>query len=611
MFQRIQRKIALCLTFLLLFSCMTPAVSAAGGVEWTGTYSSPDNNTIVNYPLPTDTSVEQVWAAPVGNSTIAIVDGYIFTCHVSQGGGGDGTLYKIDKDNGEVVKTAKTGLTHENQYSHIVYGGGLLYISVPGGQNKGTIVAYDPETLERVWINDTDGATGAYAAVQYVNGYVVSNGKVFNGYDGTLKTTLTGSYNWANGAVVDGKYYVAAGAFIRAFDTTSWAQPSFLNLEGQGIDGAAGAGVMHYNGRLYWGDQLQGKFYSVALNENGTLDATSFISVDTGDRKTYTTPVAYGRRVYLACNTTEGSNGAGTASVLAFNAQTLELERTVNLPKGNEGNKIQSTPILHPVTSGGAEQASAGSFRRAGIMDTSTTTAYIYVQDYHTPGKVYMITDNGSQTEGDPVVLITPSGAQANFTYEQLACDADGAIYCNTNNSYLMKWQTIRAGKPAITEDLSTTEVTYNMGDTAAELRITAAVADDGTLKYQWYKKIGERGQFESISGANSSAYTPSTAEAGTVYYRCKVTNVRGADTNSTESKIAKITVTESTSSAKRGDVNGDTKIDQKDVTALIRYLAEYDTTIVISASDLNGDGSIDLLDLIRLRRHLAWDSPL
>lgn len=599
MFRVCKRKIALCLTLLLIVSCVTPAVNAAGGVEWAGTYSSPDNNTVTAYPLPTDASVEQVWAAKVGNSPIVIVDGYIYTCHSAQGGGGKGTLYKLDKNSGEIVKTAETGLVHELQYSHITYGGNLFYISVPSA-----IAAYDPVNLTQKWIYTRNTAkTSDFASVQYVNGCVVSNGIVLDAITGELKKDLydfgTG-YHWANGAEVNGTYYVAAGSFLRAFDTTTWVQTSLCNT---GVDGGSGAGVMHYNGRLYWADQLKGKFYSVALNEDGMLDRASFKTVDTNGVNTYTTPVAYGRRIYLAGNTTTLSNNAGTASVLAFNAQTLDLERTVDLPAGVEGNKIQSTPILHPVTNGGAEVASIEAYGIAGISNTNTTTAYIYVQDYHTPGKVYMIIDDGSQTTGDPIALITPGADLVNFAYEQLACDADGAIYCTNNSGYLMKWQSIRAGKPAITKNLSTEEISYAVGVTADQLEIQASVDDNGTLRYQWYKRTGIDGKFEAISGATESVYTPSTTEIGTIFYKCTVTNVRGTDANSTDSKIAMITV----AGIKRGDVNGDDKIDQNDVMVLIRYLAEYEEHIVESAADNNQDGKIDLLDLIRLRRHLAW----
>ena len=602
MFRISKHKIALCLTLLLLVSGMSPAAFAAGGVEWAGTYSSPDNNTVVNYPLPTDTGVEQVWAAQVGNSPVVITDGSIYTCHATRES--NGTLYKINQNNGEIVKQAVTGLTDDYQYSHIVYGGGLLYISVPTA-----IAAYDPDNLTQMWIYNRDAAKSSdFASVQYVNGFVVSNGIVLDATSGKLKKdlyTFGGGYNWANGAEVNGTYYVAAGSFIRAFDTNSWEQTSLLNTA---VSGGSGAGVLHYNGRLYWADQLKGKLYSVALKEDGMLDGASLLTAGTGGRNAYTTPVAYGRRIYLACNTTEMSNHAGTASVLAFNAQTLALERTVDLPAGANGNKIQSTPILRPVTSGGAEIASIGTYGQAGLANTTTTTAYIYVQDYHTPGTVYLITDDGSQTEGEPVALITPAGEQAQYAFEQLACDADGAIYCNTNAGYLMKWQTIRPQEPVITENLSTAEVIYTAGEQAQELHIKASVTDGGTLSYQWYCHNGDF-WFTEIEGANTESYRPSTTEAGTTYYKCEVTNTRGNKSAAKTSRIAKITVHAATTIP--GDVDNSGQIDEKDVTRLIQYLAERAVAINVNNADVNGDNKIDLIDLVRLRRHVVLGNSL
>ncbi len=58
------------------------------------------------------------------------------------------------------------------------------------------------------------------------------------------------------------------------------------------------------------------------------------------------------------------------------------------------------------------------------------------------------------------------------------------------------------------------------------------------------------------------------------------------------------------------GDVNGDGFITIKDITALKRYLADWDgITFVAAAADVNGDGSITIKDITTLKRHLAdWD---
>ena len=60
------------------------------------------------------------------------------------------------------------------------------------------------------------------------------------------------------------------------------------------------------------------------------------------------------------------------------------------------------------------------------------------------------------------------------------------------------------------------------------------------------------------------------------------------------------------TSGSLLGDIDGDGVVGQKDVTVLIKYLADVDVSIDAEAADLNADDMVDLLDLIILRRHLV-----
>ena len=60
------------------------------------------------------------------------------------------------------------------------------------------------------------------------------------------------------------------------------------------------------------------------------------------------------------------------------------------------------------------------------------------------------------------------------------------------------------------------------------------------------------------------------------------------------------------------GDVNGDGKINGKDATLLMKYLAEWDVTIDKSTSDVNKDGKINGKDATLLMKYLAeWDVTL
>ncbi len=79
---------------------------------------------------------------------------------------------------------------------------------------------------------------------------------------------------------------------------------------------------------------------------------------------------------------------------------------------------------------------------------------------------------------------------------------------------------------PHISVDPNSAEATYNRGDAATALSVTASVGDGGTLSYQWYSNTTATNSGGTlISGATSADYTPSTAVAGTLYYYCVVTN--------------------------------------------------------------------------------------
>lgn len=99
---------------------------------------------------------------------------------------------------------------------------------------------------------------------------------------------------------------------------------------------------------------------------------------------------------------------------------------------------------------------------------------------------------------------------------------------------------------PIITQDLSTAAVNYNTGDTAAALEIASSIGQVGTVSYQWYSKAAGASDFTPVDGANSNSYTPSTATAGTTYYKVVVKNTLSSVDYTTTSAIALIIVTQS-----------------------------------------------------------------
>ena len=556
-------------------------------VAWSGTYTSANNNTTTTTALPTDPNrIQQAWTAQVGNNTIVIVDNYIYTYNgVSSTGDMDagGTLYKVDKATGAVISTLSLPVGTSYYYSYIIYGGGLIYVSCPNA-----VMAIDPDSFTLLWTASVP--MKMYCTVQFVNNCIVTNGTVLNSTTGEKMATLScqSSADWSSGAVVDGRFYVAAGKKVYAYETSTWAEVDLLSFDSTG----AGTGLMHNGGWLYWADKSAGKLHAVQLDK-GNFDDATYVAVDCG-YSTQGAPVAAGGRIYLAGYQRDGSaEGTGYGAVCVFTAGKPSLVYTAKME--GTGHKVQGTPIVSIATSGGSVVAGVNA-PKAG-----DDSVYVYLQDYAAPGAIYILKDSNTQAVGSLTKLILPNPGQ--YAWEQIACDKDGALYVTNDAGFLQKYQTAAVSAPTILTDLSTAEVMYGQNGTADALTVNAISTDSGTISYQWQSRT-ENGMFTDIYGATRSSFTPSTETAGTTYYRCVITNALSGERVTANSKVAKITVLER--KVTNGDINGDGTVDAKDVTVLRRYLAGWSVDIQLSAADMNGDGEVNAKDVTVLRRQLA-----
>ena len=554
-------------------------------VEWSGTYNSENNNTITNTVLPTDPNrIQKAWDAQVGNNTIVIVDDYIYTYNGVSGNtdtSGGGTLYKLDKETGEAVSTLSLSVGTTYYYSYMIYGGGLLYISCPD-----SVMAIDPDSFTLLWTASVP--MKMYCPIQFVNNCVVTNGTVLNSTTGVKIATLScqGSLDWSSGAEMESRFYIAAANKVYAYDTATWSEVDVLTYEG------SGAGLMYNAGWLYWADKSAGKLHAVQVDNGNFVDST-YIGVECG-YSTLGAPVAAGGRIYLAGYQRDGSQeGTGYGAVCVFTGGKPSLIYTAKM--SGTGHKVQGTPIVSVASSGG-NVVSGMNTPKAG-----DGSVYVYLQDYATPGAIYMLKDNSTQSSASLTKLIIPDPGQ--YAWEQIACDKDGALYVTNDAGYLQKYQTAEVAAPVITLDLSTAEVTYGQNGFADALNVMAMSADSGKISYQWQSRT-DNGVFTNISGATANSFTPSTKDAGTTYYRCIITNTLSGEKATTNSKVAKITVLEKKIAS--GDINGDGAVDAKDVTVLRRYLASWGVDIQMDAADLNGDGEVNAKDVTVLRRQLA-----
>ena len=105
----------------------------------------------------------------------------------------------------------------------------------------------------------------------------------------------------------------------------------------------------------------------------------------------------------------------------------------------------------------------------------------------------------------------------------------------------------LKPGTPTITVHPSTSSASYDVGDAATALSVTATklVSSGTTLSYQWYSNTTASNSGGTIiDGATSASYTPPTTSAGTTYYYCVVSET---GCNSATSNVSgAITVTAS-----------------------------------------------------------------
>ena len=139
---------------------------------------------------------------------------------------------------------------------------------------------------------------------------------------------------------------------------------------------------------------------------------------------------------------------------------------------------------------------------------------------------------------------------EGNASYTKSTCRYTGAeetdiyVYSSDNNISIYGIL-VEEAPAAITITTQPASATYTVGGEADALTVTATPSVEvNALAYQWYSNTTASNVGGSeISEATTASYTPSTAEAGTFYYYCVVTEAAASLT--AISNVATITVNE------------------------------------------------------------------
>lgn len=490
------------------------ALAAGSNAAWPGFANYNEaNNQVTSTTLPNSGKyTSEKWAYQLGTAAVynayyagqpVIVDNFLYAT-------GGGKLHQVDINTGVGTVINSSAGSPASYYDYLCYADGILIVATT---NKLEAFSLTGESLGSV-----SGSFGYYHPIQYHDGYVICNGFVYRLSETENRITFTqvgdaaiggSAFNWSSGAFVGNLFYVVDKTTVYAVDyrtntVTDSYQFDASRTATSNVQGGAAYDVA--TGRLFWGTYTYNtQVHSIKINTDGTLDKSSYLSGDAG-QKTVCTPVISGNRVYLA-----GQSG----SISVLDASDLSLIYSVNIG----GSKIQSTPIVSTV--GGKTR--------------------VYVQGYD--GHIYVMTDDGKTGTAEKLAVTKNySGVQYPNAYEQIAMDSSGNLYCYNESGYLFCFEATACEVPSITSDLSTAQVKIAQKEAAEPLTISASVSDGGTLSYQWQSSTDHL-TWTDIVGATQTSYTPDTATEATTYYRCVITNTKDGSSARAVSAAANILV--------------------------------------------------------------------
>jgi len=315
---------------------------------------------------------------------------------------------------------------------------------------------------------------------------------------------------------------------------------------------------------LFWA-QYEGAIVETYRIFRGTTpDNLTLLQEIPGSQTSFTDFTAPAGDVYYAIeyNTVYSPSNAPSARVNVANATWLNGQG-VNVDN-SDLNPLTSSPF-NPLTSiigrsnvvfaGDAFNARLATSVTIGSRDSLTPTQpSMFMSANILPFTATLHAVNWTIISGGDLATISSNGVLtstgvANGSVTVQATTIDGS------NLTAQRTVHVRVPAPTQTVDAETPNITahpqgdtYEQGETATAMSITADSPDGGTLSYQWYSNTTNSNSGGTlISGATNATYTPLTTTVGTLYYYVVVTNtntsVNGNQTATATSNVATIVV--------------------------------------------------------------------
>ena len=371
-------------------------------------------------------------------------------------------IYKVESVTGTVVAQGKMSTASDFAINSATFGDGMLFV----GLEKGTVQAFDADTLESLWLYHDPLKGQANCPLTYADGCVYTGfwnnetedasfvcltatdeDPASNGEEKLARWTYTskGGFYWAGTYVDPDNRYLLVGTDDGDASCTS-ATSALLCMDPatgevldmlSGLKGDIRCSIAEKDGRVYFTSK-GGCFYSVKMNSAGIgfdHDSLKTVALQNGGGETApamstSTPVVHNGRAYIGVS--------GTSQFGAYSGHSITVI------------DLSSWAIAYRVPTKGYPQTS-------GLLTTAYgEKTYVYFFDNYTPGKLRVLEDTAGQTEPTLITeetyqeqgvtntvkaayaLFTPEGSQSEYAICSPITDAYGTLYFKNDSAYLM-----------------------------------------------------------------------------------------------------------------------------------------------------------------------------
>ena len=228
-----------------------------------------------------------------------------------------------------------------------------------------------------------------------------------------------------------------------------------------------------------------------------------------------------------------------TASTGGSAAETIETD-AANKTTATFNNLAANTAYYYTITAK-HESSSCNSTESARSAHTITSYVVSYAAgggSGDNPGAHEPVL-SGTKVELKSNSFTAPAGKEfVNWNDGNDGYDEGEEFTVTANTTMTAQWECL---EPGFIKNLSTAQVDYLQGETAAKLSVTAS-ANGAELSYAWERSTNGTTGWTSV-GTDSNEYEPSTADEGDLYYRCTVTNGEDGCSQTATSAVAHIHV--------------------------------------------------------------------